>query len=94
MSARVEIDVAGVRELLNSDGVVSLLQSECDAAAARCNGLVSWHSPMDAPAYRGVVDHAPYSAVGKVVMNGLGRDGLAVAHEDAKHNTLLKGCGW
>ena len=94
MSVQVRVHVGEVRALLNSGGVMAELQKHCDQAAARCNGLVEWHSPMQGDAYRAVVDNAPYTAVGKVVMNSLGDDGLAVAHEDAKHNTLLKGSGW
>jgi len=91
---QVKINIGEVRSLLNSDGIVGILQEECDAAAARCNGLVEWHSPMHADAYGASVDHGRYTAVGKVYMRHLGRDGLAVAYEDAAHNTLLKGCGW
>lgn len=94
MSVQVKIHIDEVRALLNSGGVVDELQRRCDAAAARCNGLVAWHSPMDGPAYSAHVDNAPFTAVGKVTMNRLGRDGMAVAHEDAKHSTLLRGCGW
>lgn len=94
MSVQVKIHTGEVRALLNSGGVVAELQKHCGQAAARCNALVEWHSPMRAPAYRAVVDTGGYTAVGKVAMNSLGRDGMAVANEDAKHNTLLKGCGW
>ena len=94
MSVQVKIHVGEVRALLNSGGVMGELQKHCDQAAARCNGLVQWHSPMRPDAYKAIVDNAEYTAIGKVVMNGLGRDGIAVAHENAAHNTLLKGCGW
>lgn len=94
MSVQVKIHVDEVRSVLKSGGVVNILQRECNAAAGRCNALVQWHSPMHSDAYRAVVDEGAYTAVGKVVMNRLGRDGLAVAHENAAHNTLLKGCGW
>ena len=94
MSVQVKIHIGEVRACLKSGGVRALLQSECDAAAARCNDLVSWHSPMDSPAYSAHVDDGAFTAVGKVTMNGLGRDGNAVAYENAKHNTLLRGCGW
>lgn len=92
--SQVKLNVGEVRALLNSDGVVALLQGECDAAAGRCNGLVEWHSPMEAEAYGASVDRGKFTAIGKVYMRSLGPDGLAVAHEDAAHNTLLRGCGW
>lgn len=92
---QVKIHISEVRSLLNSDGIVGVLQEECDAAAARCNGLVEWHSPMKVEdAYGASVDHGKYTAIGKVYMKHLGKDGMAVAHENAKNNTLLKGCGW
>ena len=94
MSVQVKSHVGEVRSLLNSGGVMGELQKHCDQAASRCNGLVEWHSPMRSDAYSAVVDNARYTAIGKVVMNSLGRDGLAVVHENAAHNTLLKGCGW
>ena len=98
MSVQVKIHVGAVRECMRSAGVRSVIQRECDAAAARCNDLVEWHSPdkspMRSPAYSAHVDDGEYTAVGKVAMNRLGRDGLAVVYEDAAHNTLLKGCGW
>ena len=94
MSVQVKIHTGEVRALLNSAGIVDLLQGQCDQAAVRCNGLVRRHAPMKAQAYGAAVDNGRYSAIGKVYMRRLGKDGLAVAYEDAKHNTLLKGCGW
>lgn len=94
MSVQVKINIGEVRSLLNSDGISGILQEQCDAAAARCNSLVQWHSPMNAEAYGSAVDHGAYTAIGKVYMRSLGRDGMAVVYEDAAHNTLLKGCGW
>ena len=91
---KITIHVGEVRELLNSPGVVAELRRHCDEAAERCNDAVRWHSPMRDPAYKAVVDNGRYTAVGKVVMNGLGKDGNAVAAENAAHNTLLKGSGW
>ena len=91
---KVTIDTPEVRALLNSDGIVAELRTHCEQAADRCNGLVRWHSPMRTPAYRAAVDNGRYTAVGKVAMNGLGRDGQAVAQENAAHNTLLNGTGW
>lgn len=91
----VKVHIGGVRDCLKSGGVVSELRTHCEHAAARCNGLVQWHSPMNSPAYKAVVDEAKYTAVGKVVMNtGLGTDGNAVEHENAAHDTLMRGCGW
>ena len=95
MSAQVKVHTGAVRELLNSPGVMGMLQEQCDPAAARCNALVEWHSPMQAPAFIAKVDNGKFTAVGKVFMNpGLGRDGKAVMYYEAKHKVLLKGCGW
>ena len=95
MSGNVKVHTKAVRALLNSDGIVSLLKEQCDPAAERCNALVEWHSPMQAPAYLSAVDNGEYTDIGKVFMNpGLGRDGRAAMHYEAKHNVLLKGCGW
>lgn len=95
MSVQVKVNTGEVRALLNSGGVVAELQKHADEAAARCNALVEWHSPMDAPAYIGVVDNAPYTAVAKVVINsGLGKDGDAALYMEAKHKILARGSGW
>lgn len=94
---RVTIHKGAVRALLNSGGVMGELQKHCDQAAARCNGLVEWHSPMDPPAFIAEVDNAPYSAVGKVRMANAGhpkQGHMATAMYDAKHKALLRGCGW
>ena len=90
----VTIHIGGVRAVMKSGGIVGIMEEECGAAADRCNGLVSWRTPMRSQAYRAQVDIGNFTAIGKVVMNSLGRDGKAVAYENAKHNTLLKGCGW
>ena len=94
MSVEVELHMGEVRAVLKSGGVVGILQREATAAAGRCNALAQWHSPMYADAYKAAVDQGEYTAIGKVVMNSLGRDGNAVAYENAAHGTLLKGCGW
>ena len=94
---RVKVNVGPLRELMNSGGVVGELQEHCEAAAARCNGLVEWHSPMDAPAFSADVDTGGFTAVGKVTMNRTGTSAqghMATAMYDAKHKALLKGCGW
>lgn len=95
MSVKVEVHTPAVRVLLNSGGVMAELQKHSDAAAARCNALVEWHSPMSAPAYIAVVDNASYTAVGKVVINrGLGDDGKAALYYEAKYKCLENGSGW
>ena len=97
MNVTVKVHTGEVRSLLNSDGVVGELQGHCDAAAERCNALVEWHSPMNAPAFVGEVDHGRYAAVGKVRMVRTGhprQDHMATAMYEAKHKVLLKGCGW
>ena len=97
MSGNVKINTGTVRDLLNSPGVVGILKEECEAAAERCNGLVDWHSPMEAPAFIGEVDKGRYSAVGKVRMANVGspeQSHMAAAMYEAKHKVLLKGCGW
>ena len=94
---KVTIHVGEVRALLNSGGVMAELQKHCDQAAARCNGLVEWHSPMGAPAFVADVDNAPFTAVGKVRMARTGHPGqdhMATAMYDAKHKALLRGTGW
>ena len=90
----VEVHPEGVIEVCKSGGVRGLIQSETSAAAARCNGMVEWHSPMADP-YAGVVDEGDYTPIGKVVMKrGLGRDAQAAQHYEAKHKVLLSGSGW
>lgn len=98
MSAtKVTVHTAAVREVLKSDGVKSVLRDECEKAAARCNSLVQWHYPMQADAFGAAVQDGGFTAVGVVGMRRLGSSGqdrMAVAMYDAKHNVLMKGCGW
>lgn len=95
MSVKVKVHTGAVRALLNSGGVMAELQKHSDAAAARCNALVEWHAPMNAPAYIAIVDNAPYTAIGKVVINtGLGCDGNAALYYEAKYKCLENGSGW
>ena len=94
MSVRVKVHTGAVRELLHSGGITGILESESQAAAARCNGMVEWHSPMADP-YVAFVDDGGYTSIGKVAMRrGLGKDGMAAQHYEAKHAVLLKGSGW
>lgn len=92
--AQVSVNVSEVRRVLKSPEMRAFLSTECDAAAARCNSLAQFHSPMYADAYGSYTSEGKYTAIGHVATRRIGRNGTAAIYENAAHNTLLKGCGW
>lgn len=88
-NVRVRANIAGVREVLKSDGVAKLLGGQAEKAAERCNALYSIHprSPRVAP-YGSKVVQRGYTAGGLVfTATDLG------AEDNLRNNTLKKGCG-
>lgn len=86
----VKLNMAGVREVIKSEGVMSMLGDEASKVASRANSMARFRSPMDAEPYGASVRSAPYTAVGYVSARKLGRDGKAAVLENAAHNTLAK----
>jgi hypothetical protein len=86
MASDVKINMAGVREVLRSKGVQSLLKREAQAACSRCNSLA--HDAGSEP-YAWSVDAHSHTATGHVFTAT-----AAGKRDNAKYNTLLKGSGW
>lgn len=86
---RVRANLAGVREVLKSPGVESLLAGQAERAAARCNALYSGHpASPDVPPYGSKVVRRGFTSGGLVfTATGLG------ARDNLRNNTLRKGCG-
>lgn len=77
----VRLNMSGVRAVLKSSGVKSLLKSETDAACARCNSMGGGYMSR-------VEDHASVS-VGQVFTY---TDDSKT--DNLRNNTLKKGTGW
>lgn len=89
---RVRADVSGVREVLHAPGVKSLLRAQAAAACARCNSLCDPSLRAGGAEYRyGVVDRA-FTSGGIVYAPGTSDGGNLAAVDNARHNTLIRGC--
>lgn len=89
---RVRADVAGVREVLHAPGVKSMLGAQAAAACARCNALCDPALREGGAEYRhGVVDRR-FTAGGIVYAPGTSDGGNLAAVDNARHNTLVRGC--
>lgn len=88
-SVRVEPVMSGVRAVLKSQGVTSLVEQQGRKAASRCNSMAQQTSHMSrAPSYGCETVSMRYLNAARVyVANG-------EAHVDnLRNNTLKKGCG-
>lgn len=88
-SASVKVNQAGVRSVLKSPGVRSLLGREAEAAQARCNAAYSLSTDPRVEPYGSNVEDHRVAAVGRVWT----RTKLARV-DNLKNNTLKKGSGW
>lgn len=86
--AKVRANIAGVREVLKSDGVAAMLGTQAKAAAARCNDLYSLKTEPDTKPYGAMTVQRGYTAGGLVYA----ATPLGVA-DNLSNNTLKKGCG-
>lgn len=87
--AVVKVNVAGVRAVLKSAGVRSLLSREVKDAQARCNAAYSLGTMPRVEPYGSNVEAHRVTAVGRVWT----RTKLARI-DNLKNNTLKKGTGW
>lgn len=87
---RVKVHSPALRaEVMKSGGLVSLLESESQAAAARCNAIAEKPHGRIGDLYRGFASIHSNTAVG--VVASVGAAGLK---DDAENNTLHRGTGW
>lgn len=83
---------AGVRECLKQPGVEGLLLKQAQAAAGRCNSMMSRDLAARGAEYAAERKPLGYSS-GAVVRCGGAYGGYLAAIDNAKNNTLKKGCG-
>lgn len=87
--AKVRANIAGVREVLKSDGVAAMLGTQAKDAAARCNDLYSIH-----PRKPRIAPYGSKTVQRKFTAGGLVYTATALGAEDnLRNNTLKKGCG-
>lgn len=89
MARDVQVNTAGVRSVLKSAGVRSLLDREVRAAQARCNAAYGLSTSPRVEPYGSNVEGHRVTAVGRVWT----RTKLARI-DNLKNNTLKKGTGW
>lgn len=89
---KVKIHDGNLRtQVMKSDGLVSLLESEAQAAAARCNAQADKRitGAMRSEPYGGFASIHRNTAVGVVATRG-----WSGKRDDAVHNTLKSATGW
>ena len=86
--ADVRVNLGGVREVLNSAGVKSLVKGEADKVAARANGMYSLRTRPRVEPYGSSLEPRVTGAVGRAyTKTRLGRI------DNAHSNTLMKAMG-
>lgn len=94
--ARAKVSIrhidAGVREILKSEGVANLLGQQAAKAASRCNGLCDPALRSAGARYDSEIVQRGYTAGGLVYVSGA-KDGRLAGIDNARNNTLKKGCG-
>lgn len=83
---------SGVRKCLKEDDVGDLLYAQAVKAAAQCNSMMSLDLKQRGAAYVAERKALGFSA-GAVVRTGGKYNGYLTALDNAKNNTLKKGCG-
>lgn len=91
-SVRVKASLRGVRAVLKSDGVASMLGEQAARAAARCNALCDPRMRRAGAEYVAETVQRGYTA-GGLVRTGGAEDGKFARIDNARNNTLRKGCG-
>lgn len=89
---RVRANLAGVREVLKSDSVASMLGEQAARAAARCNALCDPRMRRAGAEYVAETVQRGYTAGGLVRIGGAD-DGKFARIDNYRNNTLKKGCG-
>lgn len=83
---------AGVREVLKSDGVAQMLGAQAQKAAARCNAMCDKGLYRAGARYDAGIVQRRYTAGGLVYVSGA-KSGRLAGIDNARNNTLKKGCG-
>lgn len=83
----------GVREVLKSPGVCSLLGQQAQRAAGRCNALCDPSLRKGGAHYSSEVVQRGYTAGGLVFIDGDDEERMLGRIDNYRHNTLKKGCG-
>ena len=94
MGSRVKVThiPSGVRAVLKSDGVAGMLGQQAERAAARCNALCDPALRRGGARYEASVKQMGFTA-GGVVRPAGAKDGLLARIDNARNNTMKKGCG-
>lgn len=82
----------GVREVLNSSGVQSMLRSQTESAAARCNAIMEPQLAHAGGEYVATMKFVKNVNCGRVGVGGA-ENGKFALIDNGRHNTLKKGCG-
>lgn len=91
-AVKVRILLAGVREVLKSEGVAAMLGSQAAKAAARCNALCDPQLKRAGAEYVSETVQRGFTAGGLVRIGGA-EDGKFARIDNHRNNTLKKGCG-
>ena len=84
--------MSGVRSVLKSAPVASMLGRQAAKAAARCNALCSPQMRKAGARYDSAAVQRGYTAGGLVYASGA-EDGKFARIDNYRNNTLKKGCG-
>ena len=84
--------MAGVREVLKSEKVASMLGEQAEKAAARCNALCDPQMRSAGAEYVAETVQRGYTAGGLVSVGGA-EGGKFARIDNYRNNTLKKGCG-
>ena len=91
-AVRVRAQLRGVREVLKSDGVASMLGGQAERAAAHCNSLCDPQLKRAGARYVAETVQRRFTAGGLVRVGGE-EDGKFARIDNYRNNTLKKGCG-
>lgn len=94
MGSRVRVVpvMSGVREVLKSPGVTAMLGEQAAKAAARCNAMCDPGLKRAGARYDAATVRRGYTAGGLVYESGA-ENGRLAGLDNARNNTLRKGCG-
>lgn len=79
---------SGGSKVLKSDGVVSMLTTQAQKAAAKCNSIAHLRNSKIAPHYSVETKNVGFT-IGALVV----ADNYQAVIDNLYHNTLKKGCG-
>lgn len=92
LDGRVKPVMGGVWDVLKSSGVRSLVASQANKAAARCNAMMDPQLKKAGGLYEASTKELAFVVAGKVSVAGAESGKFAVI-DNRRNNTLKKGCG-